>query len=428
MFRQDTDAYIFHIALRYGCHQRQNSAVVDVEFDDAGATVTSARGEQFRTRYVVDASGFRSPLADKLRLRDEPCRFKHHSRSVWNHMVGMIPTDDLFNHPRQDRPPVPWYQGTVHHMFDRGWFWVIGFDNHKASRSPLCSVGLTLDPRKYPKDPSQSPAEDFFHHAARFPDIARQYAAARPVREWTSTDRLQYSSWQVVGDRWCLLSHAAAFIDPLFSRGLSNTAETINALAWRILAAVKDDDFSAERFEYIERLQQGLFDFNDELVNSAFISFADYELWSAVFRIWAWGSNAGTFRLQEALTKFLQDGRDTHLRDLEEAQHLGFYWPDHDGYRKLFDQMVGQCEAVEAGLTSSSTAADTLHELLVMSDFVPRYFGFSDRSRRYLNPTPAILLKTILWAYRDADPRVRELMLGVGKDALMQKLRGRRIF
>src|SRR5207248_2864855 len=251
----------------------------------------------------------------------------------------------------------------------------IAFDNHKRSRNPLCSVGLTLDPRRYPKDPDIAPADEFAAVAAQYPDIARQYAGARPVREWVSTDRLQYSSSRVVGDRWCLLAHAAGFIDPLFSRGLSNTAETVNALSWRLLRAIRDDDFSAERFEYIERQQQGLLNYNDELVNSAFISFSDYDLWTAVFRIWAWGSNAGTFRLQQGLSKFGKDGRDSHFRDLEEAPNLGFYWPDHDGYAKLFNEMVAKCAAFESGLISAQQAADDLYALLADADFVPKHFG-----------------------------------------------------
>lgn len=428
MYRQATDAYLFNVAVRYGCVPRQNFRVADVDFDDAGATISSSEGEQFRARYVVDASGFRSPLAEKFGLRENPCRFKHHSRSLWNHMVKVPRTDALFNHGPQDTPPVPWYEGTVHHMFDRGWFWVIGFDNHPSSRNPLCSVGLTLDPRKYPKDQSLTPQEEFEKIAARFPDVERQYAGARPVREWVSTDRLQYSSSQTIGDRWCLLSHAAGFLDPLFSRGLSNTAEAINALAWRLIAAVKDDDFSMARFEYVNRLQQGLFDYNDELVNAAFISWTDYDLWTAVFRIWAWGSNAGTFYLQNALTRFLRDGRDEHFRAQEEVPHLGLYWPAHDGYKKLFDEMVAQLDAYEAGIVTARQAADSLYDLLEHADFVPKHFGFADRDRRFLHPTPNVLRKTIQWALREADPAVRDLMLSTGKEAIKYKLRGRRIF
>lgn len=428
LFRQDSDAYLFYAAVRHGCTARQNFHVTDVDFDGSGATVSGPNGEQYRARYVVDATGFRSVLAQKFDLREDPCRFKHHSRSLWNHMTNVIPTDDLFDHKPQDRPPVPWYQGTVHHMFERGWFWVIAFDNHKASRNPLCSVGLTLDPRHYPKDPGLSPEEEFLQLAERYPDIARQYSGARPIREWVSTDRLQYSSSQVVGDRWCLLAHAAGFIDPLFSRGLSNTAETINALAWRLLRAVRDDDFSAERFRYIETLQQGLLDYNDELVNAAFISFSDYDLWTAVFRIWAWGSNAGTFRLQEALSQFLKSGSDAAFLAQEEAPNLGLYWPDHDGYKKLFDEMVAKCAGYESGLLTAKQAADDLYRFLKDADFVPKHFGFAERDHRFLNPTPATLAKTVRWARREADPAVRRLMIGTFSEAVKYKLSGKRIF
>jgi FADH2 O2-dependent halogenase len=428
LYRQDTDAYMFHVAVKYGAVPRQNFTVADVEFDDAGVTLSSARGEQYRARYVVDASGYRSPLAAKFALREEPTRFRHHSRSIWNHMVGVTPTDALFDRSPQDTPPAPWYQGTVHHMFERGWFWVIGFDNHPASRNPLCSVGLTLDTRRYPKPADMTPEQEFFHHAARFPDIRRQFEGARPLREWVSTDRMQYSSTRSAGDRWFLLSHAAGFLDPLFSRGLSNTAEAVNALAWRLLDAVKDGDFSAGRFAHVDRLQQGLFDYNDSLVNSAFISFSDYDLWTAVYRIWSWGANAGTYRLSEGLFKFLRDGRDQHFKDLEDVPNPGLYWPDHEGFKSLYDEMVEQCLAYEAGEVTAKEAADALYAHLERAPYVPKHFGFAERDLRFMIPNPKVMAKTARWLRTDADPVVRRLMLANAREALKAKARGRRIF
>ncbi len=125
---------------------------------------------------------------------------------------------------------------------------------------------------------------------------------------------MQYSSKQLVGDRWCLLAHAAGFLDPLFSFGLAVTGDAVNALAWRLIRAVKDDDFSAERFEYLERLQQARLDYVDEIVNASYTAFSDFDLWKAVFRCWVWPNNAGTFRLQMALSKFRKDGDDEHFR------------------------------------------------------------------------------------------------------------------
>jgi|SRR5579875_196106 len=428
LYRQDSDSYVFHLAVQYGAQARQNFRIAAVDVDGSGVTVSSERGESYRSRYLVDAGGFRSPLADSFNLREEPARFKHQSRSMFTHMIGLPHTDELWNRAPADTPPVPWSQGTVHHIFDRGWFWYIPFNNTPMSRNPIASVGLTLDPRLYPKDPSLTPMEDFLSMAARFPDVERQYAGGVPVREWISTERVQYSSKQVVGDRWCLLAHAAGFLDPLFSFGLAVTGDAVNALAWRLIRAVKDDDFSAERFEYMERYQQARLDYVDEIVNGSYTAFSDFDLWKAVFRCWSWSSNAGTFRMQIALNKFRRDGDDEHFRALEEAPHLGMDWPVHDGMHDLFQLMVKQCDGVQAGTITSRQAADELWGVLSHANFMTQPFGFGDRDRRFMHPTLGVIAKSGLWAQREADPLVRQMLMAVGKEAIGQRLRGRRIF
>ena len=427
MLRQDTDAYLYNAAIKYGCTTHTAFHTADVEFDDAGATISSVRGDQIRARYVVDASGYRSVLAEKFGLRDDPCRMRHHSRTIWNHMLDTPKTDDVFRRSKADSPPVPWYDGTVHHFFDRGWFWIIAFDNHESSRNPLCSVGLTLDPRMYPKPAGASAEEDFWHHVERFPDMARQFAGVKPVREWVATDRIQYSSSQTVGDRWVLLAHAAGFVDPLFSRGLHNTCEAVNVLAWRILRGVADDDFSAERFAGVNLRQQALFDGNDKLVNAAYISFADHDLWSAVFRIWAWGSNAGTFRALEAFRRWRKDGSDAHLFELENVENPGLHWSDHIGYAELFEDMVAQCDAFEAGKITATEAADALYDHLERAPFVPRHWGWTERDLRFINPTIPRVAKTMWWAATKAPEDVRRLMLGFLRESSRELVRGRRV-
>ncbi|NEE59450.1 FAD-dependent oxidoreductase, partial [Streptomyces sp. SID8455] len=155
---------------------------------------------------------------------------KHHSRSMFTHYVGVKRFDDVSGHPKELRPPADWHTGTMHHLIERGWFWIIPFDNHKDSRNPLCSVGLTMDERTYPKPKDITPEQEFELFLDKYPAVKRQFVGASKVREWVSTDRLQYSSKQTIGDRWCLMSHAAGFLDPLFSRGLSNTLEVVDAL------------------------------------------------------------------------------------------------------------------------------------------------------------------------------------------------------
>jgi tetracycline 7-halogenase / FADH2 O2-dependent halogenase len=427
LFRQDTDYHLFNVAIRYGAEPKLGYLVTEVDVADDGVTVRGADGSEHTTRFLVDASGFRSPLAEKFGLRERPTRLKHHSRSIFNHMIGVKPSDDVFWHSGAQRPPVRWHDGTMHHLFDRGWFWVIPFDNNPHSVNPLCSVGVTMDERRYPKPDDMTGEQEFWSWVDQFPAVRRQFADARAVREWVSTDRLQYSSSGSVGARWCLMSHAAGFIDPLFSRGISNTAEVINALGWRLLEALEDNEFSRDRFEYVERLEQGLLDYNDDLVNSAFISFEHYPLWSAVFRIWAYGSVVGANRVQRAMTAFQRTGSDAPLRALEDPPNVGLWWPDHDEYKRVFDLMVSQTTAVDSGTVSPQEAADVLFGELKRADWVAPV-GFADIEHRFLRPTANTLVKIFGWAALRAPRQMRELFLGQAEEVARSLAAGRRPF
>jgi len=147
-----------------------------------------------------------------------------------------------------------------------------------------------------------------------------------------------------------------------------------------------------------------------------------------VFRIWAWGSNVGTFRQQEGLRKFWKDGRASHLIDLEKQDYLGLPWPDHEVYKKVYDEMVAQCDAYEAGSVTAKEAADVLWQQIQSSDIFPKPFGFVDRNNRYMNPKPPTFAKTAVWAMTEAEPQLRGLLLRTGRQAIKLKLQGRRIF
>jgi tetracycline 7-halogenase / FADH2 O2-dependent halogenase len=427
LFRQDTDAYLFRVALAYGCQARQNWRVADVDFDDDGVTVTGHNGEQLRGRYLVDASGFRSVLADKFALREEPSRLRHHSRSLFTHMVGVTPYDDVVDTPARHKPPVPWHEGTMHHTFERGWFWVIPFNNHKASTNDVVSVGLTFDERLYPRPGDKSPEEDFREHVARFPAVARQFQGARAIREWVSTGRLQYSSSRSVGPRWCLMSHAAGFVDPLWSRGMSNTVEVIDALAWRLLQALDDDDFSEERFEYVERLEQGLLDYNDDLVNSSLISFSHFPLWDAIFRIWGFSSNYGAMRLTRAELQYQLTGDDQVFKDLEKAPHPGFWWPDEPQMKGIWDLMVETCLKCEAGDITPQAAADLLHTTLRTSPLPPAALGYKDPDNQWVNPSLVDLAKFMRWGMTSGPDTVKTLTSGLLRASIRQGIRRQKV-
>lgn len=407
MFRQDTDAYLFNLAVRYGADPRLNTRIKDIETGPDGVVLRSDRGEEFHASYLVDGSGFRSPVADAFGLREEPTRARHHSRTLFTHMTGVTPFDEA-EAAKPHKQPSPWHHGTLHHVFDGGWLWVIPFDNHEGALNPLCSVGLTLDERVFPKT-GQSPQEEFDAFLARFPEIAEQFTEARAVRPWVGTDRLQYSASSTVGERYCLTAHAAGFIDALYSRGLTNTLEVVNSLAWRLIAASRDGDWSTDRFAYIDSLQQGLFDVHDDLVYSSFVGFRDYDLWNAVTRVWESTSIMPTMTIERAYRTYLENGDEQVFLDLEKTPTPGLPAPVGQDITELLTFTRETCQAVESGALASGEAARRLFDRIGNSDFLPEPFALGDPANTCFEATPELLKSAVEWGKTRAPEHIGTL-------------------
>lgn len=406
-FRQDIDAWLLTLAVSYGAQVRQRVRITDFDFDDTGVTVTAQSGETWRARFVVDASGYRSPLAHKFGLREEPSRLRHHARSLFTHMVDVTPYEKTVPRGFHDTH-TPWSQGTLHHVFEGGWIWVIPFNNHARATNPLVSIGLSVDPRIYPK-PDCPPDEEFRNFIAEFPDIKRQFAGSRAVREWTSTGRLQYSSTQTVGYRWCLTSHAAGFIDALFSRGMTNTLEIVNALAWRLLAALRDDDFAVERFKPVQDLEQGLLNFNDALVANAYTSFQRFELWDAWVRVWSLGLRFANFEINRAYARFLETKDQASLDRLERLAAEGCT-PDYPPAREFFSRVGQEVREVADGRQEADAAAATISRLMREADFVPQVLGLADPAIRSWVVSPPKVAQLLRWARNEAPDEIGRLV------------------
>jgi tetracycline 7-halogenase / FADH2 O2-dependent halogenase len=407
-FRQDVDAYVFNVAVRYGAAPLLSTNVNDVQPGPDGVVLSTSRGP-LRCKYLVDASGSRSPLADRYGLREQPTRMRTQSRGLFTHMVGVPPFEKVTG-PVHGMP-VPWSECTLHHIFDGGWIWVIPFDNHAGSTNLACSVGACLDPRKYPAS-GQAPEAEFRSLIEQFPDVARQLRDAKTVRPWVGTpERLQYSSTSTVGERYCLTAHAAGFIDALFSRGLASTMQVLDALAGRLLDAVAADDFGSERFEYIDRLQRSLLDNNDTLVDCAFTSFRDFDLWNAWFRIWALATGLGALRMT-AVNSELKAGRQPRLPDqVLDDPDPGFFGVHHEhaDMRRLWRDAAALVRSVETGERGPKDAARAVLALIDTMDFVPPPLHLGDAERRFVDFDRVTSLKVLWWGWRKAPPGLRQM-------------------
>jgi tetracycline 7-halogenase / FADH2 O2-dependent halogenase len=411
--RAEVDHWMIKVAQRYGAELREETLVTRVTEEDDGITLTLRDGTTVRGKFLIDASGYRSPMAKQFGLRAEPTPLLTHSRSIFTHMKGVRPFERTAPSSAAHGPPSPWSQGTLHHVFPGGWVWVIPFDNHPNSTSELCSVGVSFDPRIHPKEIDDG-AVEFERFLADYPDVRRQFVDASPVRPWVSTGRLQYSSHRTVGARWCLTAHAAGFIDALFSRGLQNTTVVLHRLIGRVLEAVRDDGFTVERFRDIETLEQGLLRVNDHLVANAYTSFGNWDLWDAWFRVWETNQVLSTMEVGRAYARFLSSRDVKDLEALAKIEPDGGI-PDYEPTRRMLAAADRYAQEVQDGSRDAEDAAERIFDLLRQADFIPPPFGLADRTHRWYDVTPTRVAKTLLWARRHASPEVAKLFLeGIG--------------
>ncbi len=353
LFRQDIDAWLLTVAMKYGCRVLQGAGIQEVDIDDDGVRVTVEDGRTFTAAFVIDGTGIRSVLAKKYGLREKPPSLRTNTRTMFTHMIGVRDFEDVAPTSMSH----PWKVGTLHHLFRRGWFWIIPFNNWEGAVNPLVSVGLTLDAEAWPQNPEKSAEEEFEMFLELIPSVGRQFEEAQAVRPWVRAPRVQHSSSRTIGKRFSLLSHSAGFVDPLFSRGLISTMDNIRDLTAILLEALEDGDFSEERFEILDVKQKKALGFADQMVGAAYASWDDFSLWNLWVRFWAIGVHAAESNLGSVLTM----GRHSTFRPVEDPIFSDY---EPAGYRALFEAGHGALMAYDRGENTVAETRETLERLL----------------------------------------------------------------
>ena len=406
LFRQDVDAYMLTVAATYGATVRQRTDVTDIAFRAHGVELRTRQGTTYEAKYVVDAGGIKAPVAHQLGLRDEIPNLRTHSRSIYTHMLGVKPFDACMAPQKEHDLPSPLSQGTLHHLFEGGWMWVIPFNNHSSSTNRLVSVGLNLDPRVHPPT-GLPPEEEFKRFVARFPAMKDQFADARPIREWVATDRLQFSSKQVVGDRFALMPHACSFVDPLFSSGLGISMGAINAMAWRLIEAKKDDDYSGARFAPVEaRVKQNI-DYFDRLVSRSYSAFSNFDVWNAWYKLWMLAGMYGAAGMLDVLGAYYRSGKTASLELCEQAPYDCIQASQMHLYVPVFDAACSQIDAYAAGRQPARATADRIFDGVAKSNLWPKPWGSPERRHPGILTVPK-LVPLIAWIKTGAPDYLRE--------------------
>jgi len=354
LFRQDVDARMVYDAIRHGVDFRFNTTVASVEIRHDRVLITLGGGDSLESQYVVDGTGFRSILANGMRLRDRVPRLRTRSASCFTHMIDVEPFDAIREgdwHGMKGR----FAEGTLHHVFRDGWLWVIPFNNTDRSRNPVISVGLQLNLRRRRLGAAPGPKE-VIDLVKSLPDVQRQFRNAKAVRPWVSARRLQYSSSSCVGHRYCLLPHAYGFVDPLYSRGLCFAFDGIKALVPPLLESVRAGDFSDEHFRPLDRLYATLLAHHDQLVHGSYLSFQNVGLWRNWYEFWNLSTSAGERPLVRAATRGLETGDFT---DFDRCDHKGAM----GAYEERMESACQVMAAAEAGTLSMDAAVEMVAAL-----------------------------------------------------------------
>ena len=407
LFRQDTDAYLASIAVKYGAHFRQQTKIAGIEFDDDMVRLTTDKGETIRASFLIDGGGMRSHMATQFNLRDQTPRFRTDTRALYTHMIDVKPADFLVE-GRKRIVPSPLGQATMHHIFDGGWIWVIPFNNHRDSTNPLTSVGMMLDRRKFPT-PNGAPEDEFRSIISRFPTVQRHFADARAVRPWVGSGRIQYSQKHLAGYRYLQLPHAACFVDPLFSSGLSVLTVAIDLMADALLTAVAENDFATERFQRVEDVVNTGFDHYDLIVSKSFDSFASYDLWNAWNRNWVMGNFLGTFGAFKLLMRYLETHDRRFLDMTTEAGRIGVLSSHLPEVREAMMASADDIGDALAGRVTHKEAGQKIFARLGALQFLPPYMGFGDPQQHapaaFTLPSGA---RHVMWYRFQGDPLWRE--------------------
>jgi len=126
--RSEFDAILFRNAARKGARALEGCRVTEVKFHSGGADVTARdegnRERTWRARFVVDASGRDTFLANRLGLKTRSR--KNNSAALYGHFAGAT------------RLPGKAEGNITIFWFDHGWFWCIPLADGATSVGAVC--------------------------------------------------------------------------------------------------------------------------------------------------------------------------------------------------------------------------------------------------------------------------------------------------
>ncbi len=202
--RSEMDEILFRHAAAQGADTFEGWRVRDVTFDADGATVEALQDDgavrQWRTRFVIDASGRDTFLSNKFKAKQKNPR--HNSAALFGHFANAERAEGKL----EGNITIFW--------FAHGWFWYIPLADGTTSVGAVCWP-------YYLKSRTQPLKAFFADTIAMCPQLVERLKNATLVDDAVyATGNYSYTSTHCSGERYLMLGDAFTFVDPVFSSGV----------------------------------------------------------------------------------------------------------------------------------------------------------------------------------------------------------------
>jgi flavin-dependent dehydrogenase len=202
--RSEFDHVLLKNAAAAGARVIEGCRVTGVEFPEPGRVVAQTvddegRQQQFQAKFLVDASGRDTLLANKFATKISNKR--HHSAAVFGH----------FTNAR--RLPGKAVGNISLFWFDHGWFWFIPLLDGTTSVGAVCHADFI-------KNRNTDVTSFFKSVIAMSPALSDRLRDAELTGPATATGNYSYKSSRIYGPDYIMVGDAYSFIDPVFSSGV----------------------------------------------------------------------------------------------------------------------------------------------------------------------------------------------------------------
>lgn len=230
--RASVDAALVQRAIAEGVEVMQGTRLVELRRQQSGWLLDLERGRdrlRLAADFFVDAAGSARFAGQHLGGGSRAAALS--ADLVYGHFTDVAP-------PPDEEPAL--YESAwsaVHHLLDDSWMYELRFGNGTVSAGVLATSPRAV--RSATRgDQGRSP-EAAFHDALQpYPWLSNRFSSAGRTHPVTRAMGIGYLARRAVGDGWAMLPHSYAFVDPLFSTGISWSLLGVERLA-EVLAGAR---------------------------------------------------------------------------------------------------------------------------------------------------------------------------------------------